>query len=226
MTNRKPGGDLLGAIQKPCSLLLVGPPGSGKLEFCIHLMKQYAEENEKIIYLTVDVSPEMFREKAAECSFKLGEFASNLLILDGYTSLSASSKLEGLDWSISSLTNLEALLLCVEKAISRLGPQPKIFVYTLSTLFLYNPSLIAYKFLRAFTSKVESNQGSIIYAVQAGVHDEPTVTMMKSCVDGVIETKYDEEMSRFLRLHHFRSMDVDGKWRKVSTSSGNLVLEA
>jgi len=96
----------------------------------------------------------------------------------------------------------------------------RIYFYTISTLFLHNSTQAIAKFFQIVTSRVKTSMGFILYAVQEGVHETMTMNLLRSLVDGVIEMRFTESMSREVRMHHMRGLQVDPAWHPFTQLPG------
>lgn len=114
---------------------------------------------------------------------------------------------------VSSFSNLEGIGMAMSKAAQELGPPVRLYFYTISTLFLHNSTQAIAKFFQIVTSRVKTNLGSIVYAVQEGVHEALTMNLLRSLVDGVLEMRFTEAMGREIRMHHMRGYQVNAGWR-------------
>jgi KaiC/GvpD/RAD55 family RecA-like ATPase len=88
----------------------------------------------------------------------------------------------------------------------------RVFVHTLSTLFLYNQSSVVLKFFQISTSRIRSEYGTAIVSVFDGVHDDKALNHLMALADGVLELRFDNELNRMLRVRHMRGMSVPGSW--------------
>ena len=88
----------------------------------------------------------------------------------------------------------------------------RVFLYTLSTLFLYNQSNVVLKFFQISSSKVRSSYGTMIFSIHDSVHDEKTVNHLMAIADGVIELKFDDDLNRRMRIRHMRGYPTSSQW--------------
>jgi archaellum biogenesis ATPase FlaH len=88
----------------------------------------------------------------------------------------------------------------------------RIFIYSLSTLFLYNQSNVVLKFFQISNSKIRANYGTSIVSVHEGVHDEKTVNHLMAIADGVVELRFDEELNKMMRIRNMRGHSVTPQW--------------
>ena len=74
------------------TILLSGPPGVGKHEYCLYLLRKWLDSGENVIYITTERAPEKIIERAKECGFDLAD-NENLEFVDFYSSATRDSKI-------------------------------------------------------------------------------------------------------------------------------------
>jgi KaiC/GvpD/RAD55 family RecA-like ATPase len=206
------------------SVLLAGPPGVGKFEYFLDLVRQSLEQGKRVVFVTLDIHPAEVRRRAKEKGLDIESFEGRtFLFVDCYSAIS-SDKPE-LDakrrmYQVSSFSNLEGISMAMAKASNDLKAPVMIFFYTLSTLFLHNSQQAISKFMQIITSRVKTHLGFIAYAVHEGVHDQMTVNLLRSLVDGVIETRFTEDLRSEIRIHHMRGLRADTSWGLIEGSAG------
>ena len=207
-----------------CSTLLSGPPGVGKFEFILSQIGGVLRGNERAVLVTLDTHPAEANQRALSLGWDFGRYeAKSFLIVDCY-SPTAEERPEPPPGKkrivVSSFSNLEGIGMAIGKAAAELGTPARIFVYTVSTLYLHNSNQAIAKFFQIVTSRVKTSMGFILYAVQEGVHETMTMNLLRSLVDGVIEMRFTESMSREVRMHHMRGLQVDPAWHPFTQLPG------
>ena len=200
------------------SVLLVGPPGAGKLEYALELVRHYFGRDERVVFVTLDISPDEIRERARRLGLDLERHeGSEFVFVDCYSS-NATDRFDTAvrkgTFTVSSFSNLEGIGMTISKAAHELRPPVRILFYTVSTLFLHNSPQVIAKFIQIITSRVKSNTGFILYAVHDGVHEPITMSLLQSLVDGVVEMRFNDAMEREIRVHHLRGVFVDPRWER------------
>ncbi len=204
----------LGVFPDYCSILLSGPAGAGKLDYMLAVLRAYLDSGEKVLFVCIDVSPREVLGYASRLDKDVeSHLGKTLLFLDCFS----PSIAEEVDESegvilVASFSNLEGIGMAITKAAQQLGTPTKILFYTISTLFLHNSSQALSKFFQIISSRVRSQVGTILYASHEGVVEERQEMLLKSLVDGLLETRFDEMMKREIRLHHLRGMKVRPEW--------------
>lgn len=209
------------------SVLLSGPPGVGKFEYCLYLTKNWLEKGERIVYLTSERSPEEVKSMAEKIGLNLEEHENkNLVFIDCYSWSIGDRYDKG--YSIENAANINEINITMEKAIQNLESPIKIVFDSLSPLFLYNDTSTMTKFFHFMTSKAKTEYGFIIYTLQEGVHDPQIRNTLIYLVDGYIKMQFDEKgdgLDRKLRIHHLKGMPSDTSWRKFNIGEKGFEVE-
>ena len=201
------------------SVMLSGPPGVGKLEYALELVRHNLSRQERIVLVTLDVSPHEVRDLAQGFGLDLERHeGSDFVFVDCY-SASASERHEAVSqeghYTVSSFSNLEGIGMAINKAALEAKTPVRILFYTASTLFLHNSPQAIAKFVQIITSRVKTSIGFIAYAMHEGVHDVQTTNLLRSLVDGVIEIRFRDDMTREIRFHHMRGLKFTPGWTPV-----------
>jgi KaiC/GvpD/RAD55 family RecA-like ATPase len=191
------------------TILLSGPPGVGKYEYCLYLLKKWLDEGERVIYVTTERGPEAIIERAKECGFDVGT-NENLEFVDFY-SAAKGSKLRKYQY----LSHVKDITNGIEDALDTLGKPVRIIFDSLSPLFLYMSSKLMVKLIEDLTANTKSKYGFIIYTMQEGVHDPQLFHTILYFLDGQLQMKFEEEeeLERKIRVHHMKGEVSDPGWR-------------
>ena len=199
------------------AVLVTGPPGVGKFEFLVAQAGDALRAGERVVFVTLDLHPNEVRSRAKALQLDLEAYEGKSFAFVDCYSATASERPEPAPgkktFVVSSFSNLEGIGMAMSKAAQELGTPVRIYVYTVSTLFLHNSTQAIAKFFQIVTSRAKMNMGSILYAVQEGVHEPLTMNLLRSLVDGVVEMRFTETMEHEVRIHHLRGFHVDSRWR-------------
>jgi|Deesub1362A_J573_1020465.scaffolds.fasta_scaffold00057_101 KaiC/GvpD/RAD55 family RecA-like ATPase len=185
------------------TVLLLGPPGVGKREYCLYLLKTWLERGERVIYITSERSPEEIRNEA-----KI-DLEKNLLFIDLY-SQEGGNKHRG----YQLLLHLRDIEIEIEDAVEKLGAPVRIIFDSLSMVFIYTATSLMVSFIQNLTEKVRREYGFIMYTVQEGVHDPRFINTILSFVDGFLQMKFEEgeTVEKKFRIHHLKGLQYDSSW--------------
>jgi len=211
------------------SLLLMGPPGVGKHEFCLDLANYYLKNNEPVIYVTTEHSPAEIEERAKRLSMDFSSFDS-LYYVDIYSwSLSKKERLEKKNVQrIQNPENLTEIILRIEETMAKLKKQTRIIFHSISPLFLHNDEKDVIKFIQVLTSRVKDGKNFVLYTLQEGVHAPSTLSTLRYFVEGVLEMRFFEEGDRLLpqiRAHHLKDIPFSPEWKNVYISETGVRVE-
>ena len=208
-------GDL--AFPTNYSILLTGPPGVGKFEYLIAQAREALRAGERVVFVTLDLHPSEVRERARGLHLDLEAYEGRSFVFVDCYSATATERPEPTPgkktFLVSSFSNLEGIGMAMSKAAQELGTPVRIYVYSVSTLFLHNSTQAIAKFFQIVTSRAKMNMGFIMYAVHDGVHEPMTMNLLRSLVDGVVEMRFTETMEHEARIHHLRGLRADPTWR-------------
>lgn len=208
------------------TLLLSGPPGVGKFEYCLDLVSYYLQKGENVIYITTEQSPDDIKARAKKIVLNLDEYEGRKLIFIDCFSWSVGEKYEG-SFSIDNPANLNEISISLDKAVKKLGKPVRIFFDSISPLFLHNPQSAMSKFFQVLSSRVKSDYGFILYTLQDGVHEPQLVNTLVYLVDGFIQMEFGEgeRLERKLRIHHLRGIPSDPSWVRFEIKNGFKLFE-
>jgi len=198
------------------SVLLTGSPGVGKFEYLVTEVREALRVGERVVFVTLDLHPNEIRARAKALRLDLEPHEGKSFVFVDCYSATSSERPEASPgkktFLVSSFSNLEGIGMAMSKAAQELGTPVRIYFYTISTLFLHNSTQAIAKFFQIVTSRVKTNLGFILYAVQDGVHETLTMNLLRSLVDGVVEMRFTDSMEREWRIHHLRGYAADPTW--------------
>ncbi|MFQ6107608.1 MAG: RAD55 family ATPase [Thermoplasmata archaeon] len=218
---------MIDAFPPNSTALLLGPPGVGKFEFSIDYVVDTLENRGRVVFVAVDLHP---NEICRWISRYGGDVSTNegrnFVFVDCYSPTVEDTQNHSGDSAtlrVNSLSNIESIGMCISKAVAGLGKPVRIVFYTLSTLFLYNSPQALAKFFQMISSRAKIEYGSILYVLHEGVHDDRTVCLLESLVDGVIQMRFDENLGREWRVHHFRGKKSQHHWIRFDANRYGFV---
>jgi KaiC/GvpD/RAD55 family RecA-like ATPase len=213
-------------------VLMVGSPGIGLLEFNVSLVKSYLDMDDVVIFVALDNSP----EDIMKCMDSFGletkdQLGKNLFFLDYHSSLLGASEERPVHvGGVRTINDLEGIMFNIGSIFNETKKRTRIFIYSLSTLFLYNQSNVVLKFFQISNSKIRANYGTSIISVHEGVHDEKTVNHLMAISDGVVELRFDEDLNKMMRIRNMRGCSTTPQWipfeiRNIETGEPVRLLE-
>ncbi|MEM0448498.1 MAG: ATPase domain-containing protein [Methanomassiliicoccales archaeon] len=196
-----------------CSVLLIGSPGIGLLEFNVSLVQSYLEKDDVVIFVAVDTSPADVLELMSAFGIPTKDvLGKKLFILDYHSSILGASEERQSTSGVKLISDLEAIMFNISSISQETKKRTRTFFYSLSTLFLYNQPNVVLKFFQISNARIRMHYGSSIVSVHEGVHEEKTVNHLMAIADGVIELRFDEELNKMLRVRNMRGYPTSSQW--------------
>lgn len=203
------------AFPDKSSIIMIGSPGVGLLEFNMSLAKNYVESGDTVIFVAVDMLPADVINAMESFGVNVKDtLGRSLFIIDYHSSLLGA--FEGKDSRMSGevrqVSDIEGVMFNVSAIAKETGKPVRIFLHSLSTLFLYNQTNVVLKFFQISSSRIRSEFGTGFFTVHDGVHDEKTMNHLMAIADGVIELKFDDNLNRRMRIRHMRGYASSSHW--------------
>jgi KaiC/GvpD/RAD55 family RecA-like ATPase len=214
------------------SMLMIGSPGIGMLEFAVNVAKDWMESDNQVIFVTVDLLPSDLLAMMNSFGVDKKVLSKNLCIIDYHSSLLGSfdnsTNCQGTE--IRKVSDLEGIMFNISTIADCTDRPVKIVVHSLSTLFLYNQSNVVLKFFQISSSRIRTEFGTAIFTIHEGVHDERTVNHLMAIADGVLELKFDEDLNRRMRIRNMRGCVTSSQWipfeiKQVRSEEAQSLLE-
>lgn len=194
---------LEGGIPLGISVLLQGPPGSGKSTFCNQFIYEGNKNNEACIYVTFNASPEEIKNVAK--SFGMGFSEELTIFIDAY-SWQIGVKEGKYAVNPADLTNFT---IKITKAITELQNKnlKRVVFDSFSTMFLFVPKDLCLRFLSMVTAKLKAFGTTQLIVIEEGMHDPSTLTAMNALTDGTIKFS---SLGKIHRMEIVRMKGVTG----------------
>ncbi|MEE9594214.1 MAG: RAD55 family ATPase [Candidatus Hydrothermarchaeales archaeon] len=209
------------------TVLLYGPPGVGKFEYCLDLTHYYLENGEKVIYLTTERSPKEIMERASSMDLDFAKYEDTSLVFVDCFSWSVGKRYEK-GFSISDPTNLEEININMEKAVAKLAKPVKIVFHSLSPLFLHNPAPEITKAFQVLASHARTDYGFMLATLQEGVHHPQVVNTLMYLMDGYLQMKFEsgkDGLERKMRAHHLKGLEHGQSWQEYEITEKGFELK-
>jgi KaiC/GvpD/RAD55 family RecA-like ATPase len=208
------------------SILLRGPPGSGKTELVLNLVRSWLKKGEKVLFVTISTSGEEILERFIHAGFERNDLEKKMLIVDCYQTQTMQSR-DKLIISINGLSHLESITLAISTAVEALEAPVKVVLDGLSSLFLHNAPQTMAKFVQVLTTRSKNEFGYLLITIVDGMHENVTINTLMSLVDGVVEIEFDDDLLRLLRVRYVKGMRTSPQWYSynLATDSNSVSLE-
>ncbi len=206
------------------SILLVGPPGSGKTELALNLSRKWVQRGEKTLFVTIQGSGNDVIARVSPTDVD-GNIDSLLRVIDCYVPQSEAIE-NRLIVNTNGIAHLESISLAISTVVDSLGTPVRIVIDGMSSLFLYNAPQTMSKFVQVLSTKTKLEYGSILFVVVEGMHESLTMNTMMSLVDGVIDIKEDEQLRRYIRIRYMKGSKIDPSWYLYTLENGEVFFSA
>ena len=229
-----PGSSVL--IEGPFhgSLVLIGPPGSGKSVYCKQFLGKAVENGSVGIYATTDSSTAKVQEGLALLGFDVEKQVKTgglrFLDLRSVVEEKPAERQIGIrSWlrGPSGKGPLAQVAQRIEDSVSNLE-SPILVVDTMTSLLLHSNEEEFLPFLQLLLDQLKTKRVMSLFSLTLGGHSEKFTTMTRSMFDGVLELKVDESsgsMRRLLRVFSLKGTPHKSNWLSFSITDRGLAIE-
>jgi len=172
-------------------ILLVGPPGAGKPDFCQQAILQRLAMDKPVIYLITDRSP-----SKAEVALKergLAHIEHGLLrFVDAYNETVGVSVPERLHTVTADCNDLSSIDIAISKLSEHIGRKDILLVFdSLTSPYLFNGTEIL-KFMWQTLSRFVARGNAVVASIDEGCGRPEDIVAMMSLSDGVIRMERED----------------------------------
>ncbi|MEM2122965.1 MAG: ATPase domain-containing protein [Candidatus Bathyarchaeia archaeon] len=217
---------LAGRIPEALSIMILGPPGSGKTVTLESLVKLFLHEKRRCIYITNTSFPDEVRRSLEGFEVPVREYEEEgrLTFIDCYSSIAdKASKEKHYIESPGDLTRLGIeITACLE-------PNPRevdLFLDSLSQLLTYVKQDQLVAFINAVGARMKGNRGRFIYTVRSNI-DSELLGILEEASDCIIELSIRElegVQERNLRIKKLRGRRFSSRWMRFEAQPNRGVV--
>ena len=194
------------SVPEDSSILVLGPPKSGKTTFGLQFIFEGLQTNEHGIYIVTNTFPEDV-VKRFESIGNMDEALQNGLLkfLDCYTAYTGVQKGNTVFIvRVSSPTALTEMGIALSQIMKQIPKNSKLRIVfdSVSTLLLFNTSKRVENFIQNIIGKIKGFGASSMFILEEGMHDKKDVTTINSLLDALIHFKKENE-KREIELEGF-----------------------
>lgn len=205
------------------SVLVAGPTGIGKFEYCLDLVKHYLEKGEKVVFITTKMASSAIRDRMVQAGLKMEDYEKDLIFIDASSEPSEESK----ELFVTNPANLNMISINLSKAVQTIGSPVRVIFDSLSALFLHVGEGEIKNFVRTFSSRIKKEYGFIIYTLQDEMHSSQTVNALNYLVDAVIEMRHEEAhvRKRKFRVLFAKGIEHNPDWFEFDVGVKGFVIK-
>lgn len=195
------------------AVLVVGSPSSGMLEFCCYVTATHLNADDRMVFVESNTHADHVRSQLQMFGIDSIDFEdrNKLVFVDCFGS-SGTPEIDEKSIKVADVTNLEEIIQRVEEAIIKVGGPPvNVLFDSVTPLYMHHDSSEVGKFFSALSSMVKVS-GKITLTVHNGIVPEEQIALLSTIADGVMEMRVDEGFHRFVRIKHFKGLEVTPKW--------------
>ncbi len=195
------------------AVLVVGSPSAGMFEFCCYLAATHLSADERLVFVESNTTADNVRDQMQLFGVDASEYEEKgrLAIVDCHAS-SENEVDDARAIKVRDLSNLEEVIEKVEEGIVKVGGQPvNVLFDSVTPFYMDHDSNDVGKFFSAISSMVKIS-GKMTSTVHTSIVPDDQIAMLSTLADGVLELRVDETYHRFVRIKHFRGLDVKPKW--------------
>ena len=229
-----PGSNVLiqGAFQG--SLVLIGPPGSGKSIYCKQFLGRAVEQDNTGIYAITDSSTTRVQEGLALLGFDVDSLVKSgrlrLLDLRAVMEEKTEQKQIGIRGWLKGPSGKGPLMNVRDKIQESLAglDHTVLVVDTMTTLLSRSNEEEFIPFLQSLLDYLKSTRVMSLFSLTLGGHSDKLTTIIRSMFDGVLELKVDEStgsMRRLLRVFSLKGTPHKSDWLSFSITNEGLAIE-
>lgn len=202
-----------GGFPENSTIILIGPPSSGKTIFCNQFVYEGVKNGESAIYVTFEAPP----DKITDFAKKFGwELESKIIFIDASSWRGDISKGELYGkYVISQPSDLNEINIKIIEAIRDLqNKNPKRFVIdSLTPLLFFVPHDLVLKFLALLTRRIKALGLTQLITLEKKSHPQDVVDSIIALSDGCIELDYIEGLQkRVMRIVKMFGTKFNTEW--------------
>ncbi len=208
-----------GGIPREATVLVVGPPGVGKTTLVNQFMHTGVAADEDGLYIALDDAPDAIRDTATQFGWTLDD----ALFVDGYSWREGGTV--SAEYAIESPSDLNQFNMTLSDAMRSLDDDRKrVVIDSVSTLVLYADTTSATKFLQAVAAKAKSAGSCLLMTLEAGMHDDKTVSTLNYAADGMVRMEMEDGQRR-LSVQRMAKTSHDRDWHPFSITDDGIALD-
>ena len=220
-----------GGLPPGSSIMLVGPPGSGKTLISLQLAYEATTQGKDALYLSTENVPSIVYDHAKGFGLTLGNPQENLIqFVDAYSWRIGMRKDPLASSRISNPGNLNEVNMILTNQAKLLRPNSLIVIDSLSGLTLAAPDEQRIRtFVHSLAMRMAQVDQPLILVLEDQAHDRRLITNLRSLVQGTLNTKVVEneagQLEWKIRMYSLIGANYTTKWFLLVPSATGLMLK-
>lgn len=220
-----------GGLPPGSSVLLVGPPGSGKTLISLQLAFEAMAQGNDALYLSTENTPSTIFEQAQSFGLNFGNpQESQIQFVDAYSWRIGMRRDPLASSRISNPGNLNEVNMIVTNQAKLLQPKSLIIIDSLSGLTLAAPDDQRIRtFVHSLAMRIAQMNQILILVLEDQAHDSQLITNLRSLVQGTLNTYVEEndigQLEWKIRLYSLIGASYTTKWFSFIPGTKGLMLK-
>lgn len=189
----------------PGSILVSGPPMTGKYELLLEVVVEGGRRDDGGLFVTTNESARSILSDIEEMSGGMLAFLRIVDCVSEQQSIEEQFPEERVEY-VNSPGDVTGVGIGISEQLRRFAEDgtehTRVAFNSLSTLLMYSDTETVFRFLHVLTGRIDNTDTVGLFTIDPTTHDEETVNTLKQVFDGAIEireTEADREM-RFVGL--------------------------
>jgi len=220
-----------GGLPPGSSIMLVGPPGSGKTLASLQLAYEATIQGKDALYLTTENVPSIVYSQAQGFGLTLGNpQTSQIQFVDAYSWRIGMRKDPLASSHISNPGNLNEVNMILTNQAKLLRPKSLIVIDSLSGLTLAAPDEQRIRtFVHSLAMRIAQVDQLLILVLEDQAHDRRLITNLRSLVQGTLNTMVEEnekgQLERKIRMYSLIGANYTTRWFLLVPGVNGLMLK-
>lgn len=223
---------LQGGLPYGVSIVLVGPPGSGKTSFCLQLALEATQSGQDALYLSTENTPSNIIQQSRSFGIPLESNIekNKIQFIDAYSWRLGMRKDPFAISRISNPGNLNEVNLIITDQAKLLAPGSLIVIDSVSGLSLSAPDEQRIRtFVHSLAQRISTLDKKLIFILEDQAHDIRLITNLRSLVHGSIQTKIvdgnDGHLHWKIRMYSLIGVNHATRWFNNILGTKGLELD-
>jgi predicted hydrocarbon binding protein/KaiC/GvpD/RAD55 family RecA-like ATPase len=182
-------------------VLLAGPPGAGKSDFCNQVILNGLAMDRPVVLVTTDQDPADIVNLLAQKG--MGQPPPGMLwFVDAFGETVGATAPGRPDTAVANCEDLNSITMAIAKLEQRLGSNDILLAFdSLTSPYLFNQAEM-FRFIRLCLAKFASEGNSVLALVDEGCGKEEDLVAMTSVADGILRMETDGRSRRLNVVKH------------------------